>query len=155
MEKNDDEWKREIESAVSDFLQVARIAGDARAAPCWNIEYLPAPHKPPGLPGGKMAVYAFWGDGGWLKIGKVGPNSDARYRSQHYAPERARSSLAQSLLNDVDCSARCLIDAASCTEWIKANTHRCNILLPATEPKSLLSLLEAFLHHRLKPRYEG
>lgn len=155
MNTNDDAWMREIESAVSDFSEVARLAGDTLAAPRWNVENLPAPHRQPGLPGGKMAIYAFWGDGGWLKVGKVGPNSDARYRSQHYAPGRARSSLAQSLLNDADCSARCLIDVASCADWIKANTHRCNILLPATEPKSLLSLFEAFLLHRLKPRYEG
>lgn len=125
------------------------------AVPVWTVDFRPAPHRSSGLPAGMMAIYAFWGDGAWLKIGKVGANSDARFRSQHYLPGSARSTLAGSIRADVDLSVRCAIDPAACGEWIRTNTHRCNVLLPATYPKSLLALLEAFLHHRLQPRYEG
>lgn len=147
--------RAQMSSAVADFVEVARLAGGAVTAADIAIECLEAPHRPSGLPAGKMAVYAFWGDGEWLKIGKVGANSDARYRSQHYAFGRARSSLANSLCNDTQIVARTGITPDSCTDWIKTHTHRCNLLISAQHPKSLLSLLEAFMHHRLGPRYEG
>jgi hypothetical protein len=38
--------------------------------------------------------------------------------------------------------------------WIKAATHQVNILMPDSRERAL-SLLEAFLHLRLRPRYEG
>jgi hypothetical protein len=155
MAHNKDDWRADIETSLGEFSEVLAIAGHGDDADCWKIEYLPAPHRPSGLPRGYMAIYCFWGDGEWLKIGKVGANSDARYRSQHYAPGRARSSLAQSLLLDVDLAGRCNITAESCSEWIKGQSHRCNILVPATQSPSFLALLEAYLHFRLKPRYEG
>lgn len=100
-----------------------------------------------------MAVYAFWGDGGWLKVGKVGPNSNVRYTSQHYLGGSARSTLAASLTasppNDED------FDPNQVGAWMRERTCRLNILMPATRPKELLSLLEAFLHLRLRPRFEG
>ena len=151
----EEDWRKQIAAALDDFLQVAKLAGEDVAAPIWTVDFRPAPHRSSGLPKGMMAIYAFWGDGAWLKIGKVGANSDARFRSQHYLPGSARSTLAGSILADGELSARCAIDPVGCGDWIRANTHRCNVLLPATYPKSLLSLLEAFLHHRLNPRYEG
>jgi len=155
MDISDGLWKYEIEMALADFSKVAKLADHEFSGPVWEIEFLPAPHKAPGLPVSKMAIYAFWGDGGWLKIGKAGPNSDARYRSQHYVRDRARSSLAGSLLSDEGLLSRYSINPESCGGWIKSNTHRCNILLSVTPPRTLLALLEAFLHHRLKPRYES
>lgn len=149
------DWHDQIAAALDDFVQVAQLSGETITAPVWNLDFRPAPHRSSGLPAGMMAIYAFWGDGVWLKIGKVGANSDARFRSQHYLPGSARSTLAGSILADTDLSIRCAIDTSACGDWIRANTHRCNVLLPASYPKSLLSLLEAFLHHRLKPRYEG
>jgi hypothetical protein len=44
-----------------------------------RIETLPAPHRPTGLPAGSMAVYVFSYRGIALKVGKAGPNSDARF----------------------------------------------------------------------------
>lgn len=102
-----------------------------------------------------MAVYGFWHDGAWLKIGKVGPNSNVRYAGQHYNPNSARSSLAASLLHDSQMCFAAGIGPDSVGDWIKTHTSRVNILLPATRRPELLSLLEAFLHVRLRPRYEG
>ncbi|WP_239492727.1 hypothetical protein [Luteitalea sp. TBR-22] len=45
-------------------------------------------------------------------------------------------------------------DPADAGAWIKSATHRVNILMPTSEPRELLALLEAFLHLRLRPRYE-
>jgi hypothetical protein len=69
-------------------------------------EFLRAPHRSKALRAGFGAVYAFAlgrhheslaGAGMVLKVGKVGPNSNARFQSQHYGFS-ARSTLARSLV---------------------------------------------------------
>ncbi|MEI9418090.1 hypothetical protein [Mesorhizobium sp. Cs1321R2N1] len=101
-----------------------------------------------------MAIYGFWADGRWLKIGKVGANSHARYASQHYNPGSAPSTLAASLCGDEAMGAITGFDAALPGIWIKEHACRVNILMATDKPKEMLSLLEAFLHLRLRPRYE-
>lgn len=149
------DWRDEIENAVTAFLTVAELAGEPIPRPEIEIEYCPAPHRPPKrIPIGKVAVYGFWGDGMWLKIGKAGPNSNPRYISQHYTGS-ALSTLAGSLADDPHMLTVAGFDPKAIGDWIKASTYRVNILLPATRTPELLSLLEAFLHVRLRPRYEG
>jgi hypothetical protein len=149
-------WRDDVEAGVSAFLKVAELADDPISRADLVTEFLPAPHRaPPRLPTGKMAVYSFWGDGGWLKVGKVGPNSNARYTSQHYSPGSAQSTLAGSLVNDPHMLAVVGFDPHAPGLWIKASTSRVNILIQASREPALLSLLEAFLHLRLRPRYEG
>jgi hypothetical protein len=149
-------WRDEVEQALTDFEIVARLAGDPIFRAEIEVEYLDAPHRPPSrLPAGKMAVYGFWSDGDWLKVGKVGPNSNARYTSQHYNAESAMSTLAGSLVNDPRMRTVAGFEPLAPGVWIKAATHRVSILLPAHRERALLSLLEAFLHLRLRPRYEG
>ena len=80
------DWRTEIDSAIKDFINVAELAHMKLNLDDFEIEYLEAPHTPPSnLPNGKMAIYGFWLDGKWLKIGMVGPKSKARYTSQHYS----------------------------------------------------------------------
>ncbi len=149
-------WRDDIDSAIAAFLEVAELAGDPISRTDLVIEYLSAPHRPPTrLPIGKMSVYGFWGDGGWLMIGKVGPNSNARHTSQHYLAWSALSTLAGSLAKDPAMSGVAGFDPQAPGVWIKAATHRVNILLPAAREPALLSLLEAFLPLHLRPRYEG
>lgn len=149
------DWQAQMEAALSEFTKVAALAGHMIPLDEIEAEFRAAPHRSSSLPLGKMAVYAFWGDGEWLKIGRVGANSNARYNSQHYSPGRANGSLANSLCRDERICTNPGFSEETCSDWIRANTHRCNLLISAKHPKSLLSLLEAFLHHRLKPRYEG
>lgn len=149
-------WRDDIEAAITAFLTVAELAGDPIYRSDLVIEYLAAPHRTPsGLPEGKMAVYGFWGDGDWLKIGRAGPNSNARYTSQHYNLGSAGSTLARSLAADAKMKTAAGFDPKAPGAWIKASTHRVNILMLASRHRELLSLLEAFLHLRLRPRYEG
>ncbi|BCS32691.1 hypothetical protein TBR22_A19130 [Luteitalea sp. TBR-22] len=101
-----------------------------------------------------MAVYGFWGHGRWLKVGIAGPKSGARFCSQHYRAGSAPSTLAASLAADPEMAAIAGFDPADAGAWIKSATHRVNILMPTSEPRELLALLEAFLHLRLRPRYE-
>ena len=149
------DWREDIENALTAFVTVAQLAGAPISRSELVVEYLSALHRPTRLPAGKMAVYGFWGDGTWLKIGKAGPNSNARYTSQHYNAASARSTLAGSLMRDPHMLAVVGFDPQAPGDWIKAATHRVNILLPSTRQKELLSLLEAFLHLRLRPRHGG
>ena len=149
-------WREQIMETLSDFEVVSELARNPITLTGDSIEFCPAPHCPPSrLPVGMMAVYGFWWNGEWLKIGKAGPNSNARYTSQHYNPNSARSTLAASLAGDIRMVG--IPDFAGSTpgDWIKSATSRVNILLPTKSGNALLSLLEAFLHERFKPRYEG
>jgi hypothetical protein len=151
-----DDWQRQMQEALSAFAIVAELAGAPFPAALLQVEFHSAPHRQPKrLPTGKMAVYAFWGVGEWLKIGKAGPKSNARYTSQHYSPRSARSTLAQSLAHDTRLSHLAGFDPDDPGAWIRRYTHRVNVLLPAERGGALLALLEAFLHMRLSPRYEG
>ncbi len=150
-------WTHEIEHAVADFLAVAELARDPIARSGINVECFEAPHRQPSsLPAGMMAVYAFWheGSGEWLKIGKAGPKSGPRYVSHHYHLS-APSTLARSLAADPEMRGVPGFDPADPGDWIRRETCRANLLLPASRAPELLSLLEAFLHLRLRPRYEG
>ncbi len=149
------DWRTDITHALADFRKVAELAGVRLDIAQLEVEFLPAPHKPPtSLPKGKMAVYGFWSSGQWLKIGMVGPKSKARYTSQHYNADSAPSTLAGSLVHDQRMAEVMGFDATVPGAWIKSSCNRVNILLSATLGRELLALLEAFLHVRLNPRYE-
>jgi hypothetical protein len=142
-------------SALADFAEYARGAAIECDVAKIAIDMLLRPHRPSGLPSGRMAVYCFFLNGQALKIGIAGPNSDARYRSQHYNPNSAQSTLARSLLNNPAKAAISPLRSNFVGDWIKSNTDRVNFLVPASFEKRVLSQLEAFLHARWRPIYEG
>ena len=153
------------EQLIEDF-DAALAAIDVQA-PLLRHEHLPAPHRPRGLPVGFAAVYVFtlspqWrpeaaGAGRVLKVGRVGPNSAARFQSQHYSQASSRSNLANTLL-----TARVLwpylgidqLDVATVAEWIKQNTSRDHFFLPS-EAATLTPMLETYVRGRLCPVFEG
>ena len=148
-------WREEFEEAVGSFIQVATLAGARLAPDDLSLEILPAPHRQPSrLPAGKMAIYAFWGDGCWLKVGMAGPNSNARYTSQHYNAGSAPSTLAASVTRWSADNPLEGFEAGSPGDWLRGSCHRANVLLSSEHPRELLALLEAFLHLRLRPRHE-
>jgi hypothetical protein len=149
--------KGPYEKLADDFIKVCRIAELEITRQDMDLENL-APGsehrelKP--LPKGKMAVYIFEKDPQHiLKVGKVFEKSSARYKQQHYSPASSNSNLAKSLLNDGKYSKK--FDKQTVGDWIKDNTRRINMLLPASRGVFTLNLLEAFLHARLRPKYEG
>jgi hypothetical protein len=149
------DWRSDITDALSACYKVAELAGVPLGLEELDVEFLDAPHQPPRfLPQGKMAIYGFWGLGQWLKIGMVGPNSNARYTSQHYNVGSAPSTLAGSLAHDQRMVEVAGFDATAPGAWIKSSCSRVNILLSTTLGRELLALLEAFLHVCLNPRYE-
>lgn len=57
-------------------------------------------NKPLRLPNNKIAVYTFYYNGNFLKIGQANIKSNARYQSHHYHIKSGRSTLANSLVAD-------------------------------------------------------
>lgn len=130
-------------------------------------ESLPAPHRPPsGLPTGYGAVYAFAlrssytaaaGAGRVLKVGKVGPNSAARFTSQHYSPGPARSTLAASPIKYpilwpwLGITAE---DAADIRSWMIRNLDRMHIFVRQPSPE-FLTTVELYVRARIGSVYEG
>jgi len=141
---------------IADFASVAALAGVAMPDESIIIETSKAPHVPPtSLPSDKMAVYVFIWQGRCLKIGKVGPKSQARYTSQHYNPNSSKSNLAKSILNNKYDLGLPDLDAATVGIWLKNQTDRIDFLLDQRLGIPILSLLEAFLQCRLRPAFEG
>jgi hypothetical protein len=144
------------QTLLSDFLKVAELAGVNRDEIQINVEELPSPHRPPSkLPTGKMAVYVFSYQGNALKVGKVGPKSQARYTSQHYNPGSAPSTLAASLLKSGAEIGISNVSRENVSEWIKNNTNRFNFIIDPSCGIHVLTLLESFLQCRLQPVFEG
>jgi len=152
------------DSLVQDFIKVSYLAGLTIGASEIETQVLLAPHVRTGLPSGKAAVYVFLHGNTCLKVGKVGPNSDARFRSQHYLPEGAKSNLAKSLCLDfMSEQAVCRFFAAEIrgnfraelvADWMLTNLSRVHFFLDANAPKGALRLLEVFLQCRLNPIFE-
>lgn len=96
----------------------------------------------------------FWNDR-CLKVGKVGPRSQARFTSQHYNPNSSQSNLAKSLIvhkNELNIP---VLSDQIVGKWIKNNTDRVNILIDSSHGVALLSLMESFFLCRFKPFFEG
>ena len=147
---------QQMSELIDNFRQVAALAGARFSDDALTVESQAAPHQPPSiLPKGKMAVYVFSWNEQCLKVGKVGPKSQARYTHQHFLPSSSNSNLAKSILaarNELGVS---VVSDSTVGAWIKANVDRTNFLLDERCGIPTLTLLEAFLQCRLRPRFEG
>ena len=144
--------KREIEKLLEDL---ASLVGESFTKNKYDVTEPEIGYTdPPQLPSGKMGIYMFLYEGKFLKIGKAGKNSKSRYTSQHYNPNRANSTLAKSLLNDPDMPTHNLSEK-ELEKWIKNECYRINILIDADLGPLALGLVEAILHYKYKPKYEG
>jgi hypothetical protein len=112
------------------------------------------PHNPSGLPYGQMGVYLFKYQDEYLKIGKAGPSSNARFQSQHYSPNSSQSNLAKFILHDPG-MVKFNLNSENVGNWIKQNVQRIDVLIDSSLSIFVLELVEAFLHCKLKPKYEG
>ncbi|MDD2235020.1 MAG: hypothetical protein PHZ11_07720 [Desulfitobacteriaceae bacterium] len=112
------------------------------------------PHtQPTGLPTGKMAVYMFLFNEEFLKIGKANYRSNARFCNHHYGLS-APSTLAKSLLAD-NKMINLSITPSNVKDWIKTNCRRIDIIIDADLGVFALDLIEAIMHYKFEPRYEG
>lgn len=149
----------DVDQLIRDFVEVAKLTGIELRLDDVEVERL-SPHlQPTRLPTGKMAVYVFSMADLCLKVGKVGPNSHARFTSQHYNPASSNSNLAKSLLGcdnwDFCPEPNPPLEISSVGSWIKQYTERYNFYFDASRGRELLSLFEAYLQCKLHPRFEG
>jgi hypothetical protein len=145
---------RDLTPVIEKLKNALQIAGSDINK--FNIEILDrgCPHTPTPLPRGKMAIYMFRHDKEILKTGKVGPNSNARFQTQHYSSGSSKSNLAKSLLNDGEGPCREL-SVNEIGEWMQKNLHRTDIIIDANAGMEVLSFVESFLHLHFLPKYEG
>ncbi len=144
--------KKQIEECL---INVSNALGRPIDLSKINIIDRGQPHVAPrSLPKGKMAVYIFIYDGVFLKIGKVGLNSNSRYISQHYNPNSCMSNLAKSLLADAEMSNNGFCEK-NIGAWIKQNCQRIDIEIDADLGIFALEFIEAILHYKYTPKYEG
>jgi len=157
----------DIDEVVKTFSTWAATYGHGPARAEVRVENLGRPHRPVALPSGWQGVYCFRYGDIWLKAGKAGPNSGARWVSQHYKPGRAQSTLALSLvkyghfatsehpsLPQLQRQLR-LVSPDDIGEWIKRHTERVNLLIRAEMGTGGLTQLEGIAHRLLNPVFEG
>lgn len=92
-----------------------------------------------------------------LKVGRVGARSEPRFRSQHYNPRSAGSTLANSLL-----TYRIMwpwlgikhLDESGVKNWMLSNLDRIHIFVPDGHPMVLASL-EIYTRARVGSVFEG
>lgn len=145
------------EKLRDDFLVVAKLGGIEIHRDAICIDEIPRnKHEQlKELPKGKTAVYVFSYKKRVLKVGRVGPRSQARYMSQHYNPCSSRSNLAKSLLKNENAARDHCLTRENVGEWIREKTDRVNFILDVDVDKRTSKLLEAFAQCRLKPVFEG
>lgn len=122
----------------------------------FRLDIRTAPHRAPsGLPRDSMAVYSFFQAGECLKVGIVGPKSQARYVSQHYSPASASSTLGGSICRNPAAVGLDVLDVGNVGAWMRENLCRADLIVPASYGMKVLRFAEAFLHLRWNPRFEG
>jgi hypothetical protein len=136
------------------ILDISAILGKPIFEDKFEIIDRGVPHRPVPLPNGKMGIYMFVYEDSFLKIGKAGPKSNARFYSQHYNQKSAKSTLAASILSDKTFD-NVNITESNIGDWIKENCYRMDILIDANLGIFALELIEAALHYKYEPMYEG
>ena len=122
-----------------------------------------APHMARDLPAGLGAVYVFSlsprstapaGAGRVVKVGKAGPNSNARFRYQHYAAGSAMSTLAGAIENNPLLWGYIAYPgkATDIGTWIRENTDRDNFYF---KNEGLIGKFEVYVKANLGPAFEG
>jgi hypothetical protein len=134
--------------------ELSKILGKPIDPKFYEIHDRGIPHKPKSMPKETMGIYTFWYEGKALKIGKAGPKSNPRFLSQHYNPKSTQSTLAASILRDENMYHTGVVET-NVGEWIKDNCQRVDILFSVELGIFTLKLIEAALHYKYDPVYEG
>jgi len=144
------------EDAVEGFVrQMTRYLKEPISRDAIKIEVLPPPHFPKALPPGKQAVFAFyWPEKDrFLAVALAGPNSNARFQSQHYLPASSGSNLARKILQHKGALGIDDVDENTVGLWMKGNLARVNFYLPASINKEVLKYFKDYLKLTWKPAF--
>lgn len=136
----------ELKSAFLNYLTLQSLPLED-----FEIEFLKAPHKSEALPKDKMAIMLFIYKEEILKIGIAGSDSNPRFQYQHYLVKGNGSTLAKSLINDVNFKHG--YDNENIGDWIKQNCSRINIFVSTRQNRTTMDLLKVFLASKFSPKY--
>ena len=158
----------DIDSVVAQFLEWGQKRSPQLRANDVEVALLGVPHTPVAMRKGWQGVYAFAFGTVWLKVGKAGPNSNARWVSPHYKATRSLSNLAWSLLRYTRLSSfnhprlptnlrtqLMVVPPDALGDWIKKHTARVNFTIRAELGPVALDRLERIAQDVLKPVFEG
>lgn len=143
----------ELNELISDCVNMVSKLGTDLTPSDVKIINRGVPHTPESLPTHTMGIYMFYYKDHFLKIGKAGPNSNVRFKNNHYHPASSNSNLAKSIL--IDEGFRDNVDEHTVGQWIKDNTQRIDIIIDQKFGMFVLNFIEAALHLKYKPKYEG
>ncbi|MBZ5493813.1 MAG: hypothetical protein LAO76_23080 [Acidobacteriia bacterium] len=149
----------DVGQLIADFSRVATLAGVPIDERDIRHELLRAPHQTAKLPKGNHAIYVFslTNDGTVvLKVGKAGPQSAARFESQHYLPRSCNSNLGKSIIAGKACWDKLgisVVEETTIGNWLRTNTDRDHFFLNASP--LVVNLFETFFQCRLQPLFEG
>jgi hypothetical protein len=79
----------------------------------FSYSYIPAPHNPNPLPNGAIGIYIFEVDSIFLKVGKTGTKTTARFNSNHYTRNGGSSTLFNRILSNKEVLESKLTDLIS------------------------------------------
>lgn len=149
-----------IDDFVEDLCENVELSADKARI---THDRWPAPHLAKDLPPNSGAIYVFSlssrsdapaGAGRVLKVGKAGPNSNPRFRYQHYSSGSAKSTLSGAIENN-PLLWRYIAFPGQGTDvgsWIRDNTDRNNFYF---KDKELIGYFEVYAKARLGPVFEG
>lgn len=142
--------EEQLRDLLNRFLEIHGVQG-VLPLPL-DIQFEAGPHRRPSPLREERAVYLFFRDQEWLRIGQTGYSQ--RFTSQHYGTRRAASTFAADVWSN---RAELGFDGAEnqIDAWIFENFGRANIRIAIQYGDSMSRLMEAFLHHNLNPRFEG
>ena len=148
----------EIKYAMEYVEEITKKLGDVITKEDYYIEDMGCPHKQPAqLPRGYAAIYMFAlgneNEYEFLKIGKANAKSEARFTSQHYGFS-APSTLAKSICADKEFQNKG-ITIDNVKEWMLKNLRRINICIKTSCGMKATELVEAVMHYKFNPRFEG
>ncbi len=144
------DYLKEIRELV---VKGCELAGRPVKKGDFEIVYQPKNHIPKSLPNGKIAIYTFLYNDKFLKIGKAGKNSKARYQSHHYHTKSGKSTLANRLVKDDNFKA--FVNEQNVKSWIKENCERYDIIIDKSYGNYFLNFIEGLLHYKYNPMFEG
>ena len=150
----DQRLRKMAEEAVEGFVgRMARYLNEPISRDTIEIEVLPPPHFPKALPPGRQAVFAFyWPEKDrFLTVALAGPNSNARFQSQHYLPTSSVSNLARKILQHREALGIDDVDENTVGLWMKGNLARVNFYLPAIASKEVSKYLKDYLKLTWRP----
>ena len=148
----------EIKSTMEYIEEITKKLGDVITKDDYYIEDMGCPHKQPTqLPSGYAAIYMFvYGNDTeyeFLKIGKANAGIGVRFTSQHYGFD-AISTLAKSICFDKEFQNKG-VAPNNVKEWMLNNLRRINIYIKTSCGMKATEFVEALMHYKFNPRFEG